>query len=106
MCSVWRRGGIDKPFDGSLLFLQKCLGVPLKFPSGLRVWVCGQLLECFQVWVKEIEMWKELPCFICWELWRHRNLVIFEDQSLSLSRVCNRVLLDLGEMEKGPADHT
>ena len=45
-------------------------------------------------------MWKEMSCFICWELWRHRNLIIFEDQNLSLSRVCNRKLLDLGEMEK------
>jgi hypothetical protein len=28
-----------------------------------RVWGCGQLNECFQVWVKEMEMWKELSLF-------------------------------------------
>ena len=24
-------------------------------------------------------VWKELPCFICWEIWKHRNGMIFEE---------------------------
>jgi len=42
--------------------------------------------------------WKEIPSFICWEVWRHQNLVIFEGQNLSVSRLCNRVLQDMGEI--------
>jgi hypothetical protein len=42
-----------------------------------RNWGGGHLSECFQNWIKEMEFWKEVPCYICWEIWKHKNLVIF-----------------------------
>jgi hypothetical protein len=33
-----------------------------------RDWGSGQLCDCFQVWIKEMENLKELPCFISWEV--------------------------------------
>jgi hypothetical protein len=29
-----------------------------------REWGNGLLCECFQDWIKEMDYWKELPCFI------------------------------------------
>jgi hypothetical protein len=52
-------------------------------------WGFGQLSDCFQDWLKEMNYMKELPCYICWEIWRHRNLIIFEDHNVSLNIVCN-----------------
>jgi hypothetical protein len=46
----------------------------LKFQRFLE---CGQLRECFQAWNKVKDHWLELPCYICWEVWRQRNLIIF-----------------------------
>jgi hypothetical protein len=49
---------------------------------------------------KEDGNWKEIPCYICWEIWKHRNLVIFEEHPPTLVRVCNSILQDLGEIKK------
>jgi hypothetical protein len=65
-----------------------------------RNWGGGLLCDCYQVWIKEMEYWKELPCYICWEIWKHRNMIIFEEHNLSLARVCNKILQDLGENKK------
>jgi hypothetical protein len=47
-----------------------------------------------------MEFWKEIPWFICWEIWKHMNLIIFEEQNLYLARVCNIILQDLDENKK------
>jgi len=47
--------------------------------------------------IKKRENWKEIHYFICWEVWKHRNLVIFEDSPPNRIRVCNSILQDLGE---------
>jgi hypothetical protein len=65
-----------------------------------RNWGGGLLCECYHNWFKEMEFWKEVPCFICWEIWKYMNMIIFEDQNLSLARVCNIILQDLGENKK------
>jgi hypothetical protein len=49
----------------------------LKVLKVQRIWECGQLSESFQNWNKVKENWTELPCYICWEIWRQRNLIIF-----------------------------
>jgi len=74
MCIVWRGGGNDKSCDDACHFL-----------------------DFFHCSIKEMGNCKD--CFVYWEVWRHRNPIIFEGQNLSLSRVCNRVLEDLGEIE-------
>jgi hypothetical protein len=61
------------------------------------IWEGGQLIDCFQIWISKTKFWKELPCYICWEIWKHKNLVIFEDHPTSQIKVCNRILQDLGE---------
>jgi len=42
-----------------------------------RFWVGGQIIECFQFWIRKMEYWKEIPCYVCWEIWKHENMVIF-----------------------------
>jgi hypothetical protein len=60
-------------------------------------WEGGKIVDCLQNWIRKRENWKEIPCFICWEVWKHRNLVIFEDRPPNRVRVCNSILQDLGE---------
>jgi hypothetical protein len=60
-------------------------------------WEGGQIIECFQIWIRKMDFWKEIPCYICWEIWKHKNLVIFEEHPPSLVRVCNKILQVLGE---------
>jgi hypothetical protein len=55
-------------------------------------WEGGQIAECFHNWVKKKDNIKEFSSFICWEIWKHRNLVIFEDRLPNRVRVCNNIL--------------
>ena len=55
-------------------------------------WEGFQLEDCFQKWLKKKDNGNEIPCFICWEVWKHINLVIFEDLSPNLVRVINCIL--------------
>jgi hypothetical protein len=48
----------------------------LKLHSG---WVGGEIEDCFKRWIGKKENREEIPCFICWEVWKHRNLIIFEN---------------------------
>jgi hypothetical protein len=59
-----------------------------------------RLIECFQNWIRKMEYWKEIPCYICWEIWKHRNLVIFEEHPPSLGQGLQQILQDLGENKK------
>jgi hypothetical protein len=59
----------------------------------------GQFEDILQIWSRGKENWKEIPCYICWEVWKHRNLMIFEDQQKNHIRVCNCILQDLGEQK-------
>jgi hypothetical protein len=61
------------------------------------VWEGGQIADCLQTWIKKKENYKEIPCYICWEVWKHRKLVIFEDRIPNRVRVCNSVIQYLGE---------
>jgi ribonuclease HI len=62
-------------------------------------WQGGQFENSLLNWTKRKENWNELPCFISWEVWKHRNLMIFEDKEKNLFRVCNYILQDLGEQK-------
>jgi hypothetical protein len=62
-------------------------------------WQGGQFENNLHNWTKRKENWNEIPCFISWEVWKHRNLLIFEDKALNLIRVCNYILQDLGEQK-------
>jgi hypothetical protein len=55
-------------------------------------WEGFQMEDCFQKWLKKKDNGNEIPCFICWEVWKHINLVIFEDLSPNLVRVINCIL--------------
>jgi hypothetical protein len=65
--------------------------------------VGGQIVECLQNWIRKELNWKEIPCFVCWEVWMHKNLVSFEDHPPNLVRVCSRILQALCEL-KSPKD--
>jgi ribonuclease HI len=60
-------------------------------------WEGEQIVDCIENWIKKRENWKEIPGYICWEVWKHRNLAIFEDRPLNRVKVCNSILQDLGE---------
>ena len=55
-------------------------------------WEGFQMEDCFQKWLKKKDNGNEIPCFICWDVWKHINLVIFEDLSPNLVRVINCIL--------------
>jgi hypothetical protein len=60
-------------------------------------WEGEKIGDCYENWIKKKENWKELPGFLCWEVWKQRNLVIFEGRPISKEKVCNSILQDLGE---------
>jgi ribonuclease HI len=62
------------------------------------VWEGEQVDVCCENWIKKKENCKEVPGFICWEVWKHKNLAIFEDHPINRVTVCNRILQDLGEV--------
>ena len=62
------------------------------------VWEGEQVDVCCENWFKKKENCKELPGFICWEVWKHINLAIFEDHPINRVIVCNTILHDLGEI--------
>jgi hypothetical protein len=49
----------------------------LNFIKSQKKWDGGELSENFQIWMKKEDKWSELPCYICWEIWRQRNHIIF-----------------------------
>ena len=61
-------------------------------------WQGGLFENSLLNWSKK-ENWMEVPCFISWEVWKHNNLLIFEDKQKNHVRVCNYILQDLGEQK-------
>jgi hypothetical protein len=59
-------------------------------------WEGEKIVDYFENRLKKKENWKELPGYLCWEVWKHRNLVIFEGRPLNRDKVCNSILQDLG----------
>ena len=43
----------------------------------ISTWEGRKIVECFQKCTRKVENCKEIPCYICWEIWKQRNLVIF-----------------------------
>jgi hypothetical protein len=82
---------VDCRFTKNIWFI---IQKELKLESG---WEGEQIVDCFENWLKKRENWKELPGYLCWEVWKHRNLVIFEGRPLNRDKVCNSILQDLGE---------
>jgi hypothetical protein len=62
-------------------------------------WQGGHFENNLHNWSKGKGNWNEIPCYICWEVWKHRNLLIFEDQQKNHIRVCNYILQDLEEQK-------
>ena len=60
-------------------------------------WGGGEMEECFKNCILKKDNKEEIPCIICWEVWKHRNLIIFENAFPSMSRVFSCILQDLGE---------
>jgi hypothetical protein len=55
-----------------------------------RIWGGGPLSDCYQEWIKEIlerDTWLYLL-----EIWKHRNMIIFEDHNLSLQQILQTCL--------------
>jgi hypothetical protein len=62
-------------------------------------WQGGIFENSLLNWTKRKENWNEIPCLICWEVWKHKNLLIFEGQKKNHIRVCNYILQELGEQK-------
>jgi hypothetical protein len=62
-------------------------------------WDGDHIANYFHNWLKKKENGNEIPCFICWEVWKQINLVIFEDLPPNLVKVSNCILQDLGELK-------
>jgi hypothetical protein len=62
-------------------------------------WEGGHISDCFQNWIEKKDNIKELPSYICWEIWKQRNLAIFEDRIPNRNRVCNNIYQDLGDIK-------
>jgi len=41
-----------------------------------------------------------VPCFVCWEIWKHRNAILFEENIVSLWRVVHSYVSSYGEFCK------
>ena len=41
--------------------------------------------------------WREVPCFVCWEIWKHKNSILFEGQSKSVWKVISKAASSYGE---------
>jgi hypothetical protein len=97
MCSLWENEEnvchlfVDCNFTKDIWYT---IHKDLKLES---VWEGGKIVECLQNWKRKKDNRIEIPCFICWEVWKHRNLAIFEDRPLNRDRVCNSIIQDLGE---------
>jgi len=35
---------------------------------------------------------KELPVFIIWVIWNHKNTIIFEDKKINFKWLCNKII--------------
>jgi hypothetical protein len=46
------------------------------------IWEGGQVSDCILNWKRRKGERIEIPGLICWEIWKHRNLAIFEDRPL------------------------
>jgi hypothetical protein len=75
-------------------FLKDIWGSISKELKILNVWIGGHIEDFFQRWIVKKENREEITCFICWEVWKHRNLIIFENVVPSLGRVCTSILQD------------
>lgn len=61
----------------------------------------SQALEiCFKNWNRRDFVWKVLLCFICWEIWKHRKTIMFEDKEVFVWKVVLRDSSTFGEYFK------
>ena len=81
------------------IFLKDTSGITLKELKIHNVWTREQIDDFFQRWIVKKENREEIPCFICWEVWKHMNQIIFKNVVPSLGRVCTSILQDLGEFK-------
>ena len=81
------------------LFLNQFGGRSKKF---LNLCIVG----IFRKWINSlnfgigVKKWKELLCFVCWELWNHMNYVLFEGKTKSVWIVVSKVTSRHGEFHK------
>jgi ribonuclease HI len=59
---------------------------------------------CFLEWRRGACDWKEMPCFISWEIWKQRNLVLFEDRPASVLKVKMKAIVGFKEHHREGSD--
>lgn len=59
--------------------------------------------ECFRVWFKGVKEWRKLPCYVCWELWKHKNALLFEGKTTLVWMVVSKISRWFGELRKEKA---
>lgn len=57
----------------------------------------------FKNWIKRACVWKGLPCFVYWEIWKHMVVVLIEKQKLYIWKVVLKELSSFGEFCKEKA---
>lgn len=45
--------------------------------------------------------WEELPCFVSWEIWNHKNKAQFEYIDHSIGKVVNKTIFSFKEFHSG-----
>ena len=65
----------------------------------------NSLIGCFGNWMRGEKDWIELPCFVFWEIWLHKNKVLFESVDYSIGKVVNRSISAFKEFHLGIKAH-
>jgi hypothetical protein len=58
------------------------------------------LEDWYKLWIREVKERIELICFVYWELWKQRNVVIFEGQGKHMWKVVSRIVSSYNEFHK------
>ena len=60
------------------------------------------LVQCFEVWHPNlmVRYFKSLPCFVIWGLWVTKNKMIFEEKSLEVSIMVQKIQILFKECRK------
>lgn len=63
-------------------------------------WLSFDLHACFHQWNDLVEDLKKFHVFICWEIWLHSNLIMFEGSSKFVHKVVSKIHMNFNEWHR------
>ena len=57
--------------------------------------------DCFKSWARRERKWKVILGYVCWHIWRQRNLVLFEGRTMDAWKVSQMAIDAFEEFPKG-----